>query len=132
MPDRLTLEQRRKAMQAVKCRDTSIELKVMRALRRLGLRPKRNVLTMRGKPDFVFAKARLIVFVDGDFWHGWHFSKWRHKLQPFWHDKIERNRRRDAKTHRALRHQGWRVIRIWEHQILEDLEGVVRLITSKL
>jgi DNA mismatch endonuclease (patch repair protein) len=59
----------------------------------------------------------MVVFVDGSFWHGWRFPRWRAKLGLYWQAKIEGNRRRDKKITRMLRRGGWRVVRIWEHDI---------------
>jgi DNA mismatch endonuclease (patch repair protein) len=73
-----------------------------------------------GRPDFVFRDRRVVVFVDGDFWHGWRFPVWRDKLSEAWEAKIEANRRRDARNFRRLRRQGWKVVRIWEHQLDAD------------
>lgn len=74
-----------------------------------------------GRPDFAFRQARVAVFVDGDFWHGWRFPLWKHKLAPKWQAKIASNRRRDQRNFRLLRQSGWVVIRIWEHQIETSL-----------
>jgi len=123
--DNLTPEQRRKAMQAVKGKNTSLERTLASALHREGLRFRRNVSTLPGKPDFVFTRARLVVFVDGDFWHGWRYPLWKHKLGEFWRNKIERNRRRDRNNFRRLRRQGWTVVRFWGHQIERDLDKAV-------
>ena len=76
-----------------------------------------------GRPDFVFRERRVAVFCDGDFWHGWQFSRWRLKLSQKWEEKIEANRRRDVRNHRALRRAGWRVVRLWEHQIEASAEA---------
>jgi DNA mismatch endonuclease (patch repair protein) len=78
-----------------------------------------------GCPDFVFRAARVVVFVDGDFWHGWRFAAWRDKLSPKWEAKIEANRHRDMRNHRRLRRLGWKVVRLWEHQLEADLAGAV-------
>ena len=71
-----------------------------------------------GKPDFVFARMKLAVFVDGCFWHGCH----RHGRIPtsnrqYWFNKIARNKKRDRTVSRTLRRSGWRVLRIWEHEL---------------
>src|SRR5262245_49716784 len=114
MADNLTPEQRRKTMQAVKGRDTSLEKTVGSALHKRGLRFRRCVTKLPGKPDFVFAKLRVAVFVDGSFWHGWQFPKWRGTLTEYWRNKIERNRRRDRRNFRRLRGMGWTVVRFWD------------------
>src|SRR5882724_8301828 len=103
MPDNLTPAQRRKTMAAVKGENTSLERLANAAFREMGWRFTRNVRSLPGKPDFVFAATRVAVFVDGDFWHGWRFPTWSRKLQPYWRAKIARNRRRDQKNFRSLR-----------------------------
>lgn len=112
-------------MQAVKGRDTSIERIVGSALHKRGLRFRRCVSSLPGKPDFVFVKARVVVFVDGDFWHGWRFPAWKTKLQPYWRQKIERNRRRDRDNFRSLRREGWTVLRFWGHQVERGINEIV-------
>ena len=115
-------------MRAVKGRDTGLERVVASALHKRGIRFRRCVSHLPGKPDFVFTRVRLVVFVDGDFWHGWRFPAWKEKLQPYWRDKIERNRRRDRRNHQKLRRRGWRVLRFWGHQIQKDLDSVLNKI----
>jgi DNA mismatch endonuclease (patch repair protein) len=77
-----------------------------------------------GKPDFVFPKLRLAVFVDGCFWHGCP----RHGVKPrqnaaFWRRKIAANRTRDRLVNRTLRKMGWRVLRVWEHELARRNES---------
>ena len=115
-------------MQAVKGRNTSLELLLGSALHKRGLRFRRCVGGLPGKPDFLFPSARLAVFVDGDFWHGWRFPEWGHKLGDYWRMKIERNRKRDQGNFRRLRRSGWTVLRFWEHQLQRDILKVVRRI----
>ncbi len=69
-----------------------------------------------------------MVFIDGDFWHGWRFPAWEQKLPEFWKAKIGRNRSRDQLNFRRLRRAGWKVIRVWEHQIERQLEHTIRRI----
>jgi DNA mismatch endonuclease (patch repair protein) len=64
----------------------------------------------------------VVVFVDGDYWHGWRFPTWKDKLPPYWKQKIEKNRQRDRRNFRRLRREGWLVIRIWEHELECDPE----------
>ncbi|MGL4463959.1 MAG: very short patch repair endonuclease [Planctomycetia bacterium] len=128
MVDNLTPEQRRRTMQAVKGRNTTLERTVSSALHRRGLRFRRNVPGLPGKPDFVFPGSRLVVFVHGDFWHGWRFPQWKAKLTPYWQEKIDRNRRRDRRNCARLRRAGWRVKTVWSHQVDKDLPGIVDVI----
>jgi DNA mismatch endonuclease (patch repair protein) len=125
MVDNLTPENRRKCMSRVKNKDTELEVCVRTQLHRLGLRFKKHVKALPGSPDVVFSKARVAVFIDGDFWHGYRFPAWRHTLSEFWQAKIEKNRRRDAKNFRKLRRMGWTVIRLWKHELKSDLDGCI-------
>ncbi|MBF0182337.1 MAG: DUF559 domain-containing protein [Magnetococcales bacterium] len=90
----------------------------------------RHVGDLPGRPDFVFRNARVIVFVDGDFWHGWRFPLWRDKLSEKWEAKIDATRKRDQRNHRRLRHMGWKVVRLWEHQIERDPDSCIKRILT--
>ena len=93
----------------------------------------RNCADVLGKPDLVFRKARVCVFLDSDFWHGWQFPRWAHKMKnDFWREKILTNRRRDVRVSRALRGQGWRVVRIWEHKIRLSLDRQIERLINVL
>lgn len=120
MPDNLTPEQRSRTMSLIRSRDTVPELTIRRLVHARGLRFRKHASWLPGRPDLVFSGSRVVVFVDGDFWHGWRFSLWSHKLAPYWKDKITRNRCRDARNFRTLRGQGWVVLRVWEHSIKAD------------
>jgi len=112
--------------------DTSLEVAVRRELRRLGLRFKANVMSLPGRPDLVFRRERVVVFVDGDFWHGFRYPAWKRRLPRFWRKKIERNRARDLSNFAKLRRRGWRVVRVWEHQVKSDLTCCVSRIVAAL
>jgi DNA mismatch endonuclease (patch repair protein) len=120
MADNMTVAQRSLTMSRRRSRDTLPELTVRRLCHALGLRYRKHVGSLPGRPDLVFSRARVAVFVDGDFWHGRRFSQWNGKLAPYWSKKIERNIRRDARSFRQLRRMGWTVIRLWEHDIYAD------------
>jgi DNA mismatch endonuclease (patch repair protein) len=130
MADNLTPQQRQKTMRAVKGKGTSLEKVVSTALHARGLRYRRCVAGLPGKPDFVFTRARVVVFVDGSYWHGWRFPQWKDSLNEYWQKKIERNRVRDRKNFRKLRRQGWTVVRFWDHQVQRDLDGVVAKVAA--
>ncbi len=132
MADRHTRAQRSYNMSRIRGFDTSLEVVVRRELRRHGLRFKANVMSLPGRPDVVFPSAKLIVFIDGDFWHGFRYPVWKRRLLPFWKAKIERNRARDLRNFATLRRRGWRVLRIWEHQVKNDLAECVRRIVVAL
>lgn len=75
---------------------------------------------------------RIVVFIEGDFWHGYRYSRWAAALSPFWRAKIQLNRRRDQRNFAALRRLGWRVIRIWQHEIESDLDRCVHKVLKHL
>lgn len=92
-----------------------------------------NVPFIKGKPDIVFLKKKICVFLDSDFWHGWQYPRWKHLLKDdFWRLKIEKNRVRDRRVTSYLRRSGWKVLRIWEHQIKLSMSGQIRRIIKEL
>lgn len=112
--------------------DSRIEVLVRKELDALGIVYEANVMTLPGRPDLVFAQSKLVVFVDGDFWHGYRYPLWKDRLSPYWQAKIERNRRRDPLNHAKLRRRGWQVLRLWAHQLDQDLPAVVWRILKAL
>lgn len=132
MPDNLTPEQRRYCMSRNKGKDTALETVVRSALHKRGVRFRKHKSSLPGKPDIVFSKQRVVVFLDGDFWHGYRFPAWEHTLAPFWKKKISETRKRDQRNFRRLRTMGWTVIRIWEHEIEKDLDACIDRIVAAL
>jgi DNA mismatch endonuclease (patch repair protein) len=132
MADTLNPEQRRRCMQRVRTAGTNIERAIGVALHARGYRYRKNVRGLPGSPDLVFVSRRVAVFIDGDFWHGFRFPAWRAQLAPFWQEKIEGNRRRDARNFRVLRRRGWIVIRVWQHEVERDFARVMQRIVAQL
>ena len=132
MPDNMTVEQRSATMSRIRSEDTRAELTLRRLLHRRGLRFRLHATGLPGRPDIVFVRQRVAVFVDGDFWHGWKFKEWAHKLAPYWRGKIAGNQARDRKRTADLRRLGWTVVRIWEHQIESSAEMCVQRIIRRL
>ncbi|AWG31820.1 very short patch repair endonuclease [Burkholderia cenocepacia] len=132
MTDNLTPSQRSSTMSRIRSRDTRVEMMVRRALHFRGHRYRVNAGWLPGKPDIVFTKLRLVVFIDGDFWHGWRFESWSDKLAPYWREKIAGNLARDQRQKAALRLDGWGVLRIWEHEVEDDLAHCVARIERRL
>jgi len=103
----------------------------------LGLRYRKNVKTLPGKPDIVFKGKKVAIFCDGDFWHGRDWEKKKEKLKKgenasYWIAKIERNIERDQMQTRELEKAGWKVLRFWESEIKNNLEDVVDVILNVL
>lgn len=116
-----------------KSKATRHEMLLRRELRKLGLRFKTNVNSLPGKPDIVFADKKLAVFCDGDFWHGRNWRTLKKRLQKtrnrkYWISKIEYNRQRDKRILTKLRSQRWKVIRIWESNIVAHPGEIARRI----
>jgi len=130
--DIMSPETRSAVMSRIRGKDTGPEKAVAAGLASLGLEWESHVRTLPGRPDFVFAAAQVAIFVDGDFWHGWRFPQWRDKLSEKWEAKIKATRRRDACNHRRLRRMGWKVVRLWEHQIERDMPSCLAKVAAAL
>lgn len=126
----MTKAQRSRAMKNVKLENGPLERLVQKELRARRLRFKCNDRSLPGSPDIVFPTERIAVFVDGDFWHGWRLPAWEHKLSTFWREKLYSNRARDRRNFRKLRAMGWRVIRIWEHQLVDPSVAIQRVLEA--
>jgi len=87
---------------------------------------------MFGSPDFILQRKRVVIFCDGDFWHGYKYYERKRLAKKFWRDKIERNMRRDLAVSRKLRREGWSVLRFWEHNIEKNPEKCMRKIRKKV
>ena len=119
MADTRTPEQRRRIMQSVKTKDTGPELKVRRLLHRLGYRYRLNRKNLPGRPDIVFPGRKIVIFVNGCFWHSHGCSK---GLPPksrldYWIPKLAANKLRDASRLLQLKKLGWRTLTIWQCQV---------------
>lgn len=133
--DKLTPEQRRRNMQANKSKGTRIEIQLGKALWSNGLHYRKNDKTVYGRPDFVFKKARIAIFCDGEFWHGkdWDIHKSDHKSNcELWISKIERNIERDKEVNRQLIMLGWTVFRFWESEIITDANKCATMVKESV
>lgn len=110
-------EKRSVLMSRIKGKDTGPERFVEKYLRKKKIKFKKHLASLPGKPDFVLLDQKIAIFIDGDFWHGWRFSTWKHKLKNWWRNKILDTQKRDIRNFRKLRRKGWIVYRIWEHQL---------------
>ncbi len=133
--DKLTKEQRKRNMQAVKSSGSKIETALAKALWKKGYRYRKNDKSVFGKPDLCFKKYKIAIFADSEFWHGkdWEIRKHDHKSnQAFWHKKIERNIERDKEVNAELKKQGWKVLRFWGKDIEKNLSDCVAKIESEI
>ena len=119
-------------MARVRSRDTNLERVFRSALHSRGFRFRKHVASLPGTPDVVVPRERVVVFIDGDFWHGYRLPAWEAKLALFWRTKIRSNRLRDTRNLRSLRRAGWTVIRLWQHQIERDIEGCLKRVVGAI
>ncbi len=131
--ENLTKEQRRKNMQRIRSKDTSIELKLRKALWKKGYRYRKNDVKLPGKPDIAITKYKIAVFCDSEFFHGKDWEVLKPRLDKgsnseYWIGKISRNRERDSEINKKLLFEGWTVIRFWGKDIQKNVEECVRVI----
>lgn len=130
-------EQTHKIMSGVHSKDTSIEVKLRKALWKKGYRYRKNVKGLPGKPDIVLCKYKIAIFCDSEFWHGKDWEVLKPKLErgnnpDFWVNKIERNRERDNRVDKELLFLGWTVIRFWGIDILKKTDECVKVIEETI
>lgn len=118
-------------MSRIRSQKTKPELRLRKALWAAGHR-FRVRSKLPGKPDVIFTRAKLAVFVDGCFWHGCPIHGRRPKSnQGYWHPKIDSNVARDVRVNDRLTELGWKVLRVWEHEIKSDIDSVVQQIVRE-
>lgn len=120
----------RRVMQANRSTGSRPEIAVQLLLTAARIRFTHHVASLPGKPDFVVERTKLAIFIDGDFWHGYRFDQWKRQLSDYWVVKIQRNRDRDQRTFATLRRRGWKVVRIWEHQLSQPRKVLARIRAS--
>lgn len=133
--DNHTTEQRRRNMQAVKCKDSKIELLLRKELWRRGLRYQKNSNKVIGKPDIVFLGKKVAVFCDSEFWHGYDWQNKKNEIksnQDFWISKIEKNILRDKEVNDVLSRKGWIVLRFWGKELQKNLNHCADIIETTL
>lgn len=133
--DDLTPEQRRKNMQAIRSKDTSIEIALRTALWHRGVRYRKNYKQLPGKPDIAITKYRIVVFCDSDYWHGYDWDNRHQRIKSnrdYWIPKIERNMARDKEITAQLQAMGWIVLRFWEWQIKKRLNECVEVVIKTI
>src|SRR3989338_9276368 len=124
--DRITKEKRSRIMSSIRSVNNSVEIKFRKLLFANGLRGYRNHYPIRGKPDIVFVSKKLAIFIDGDFWHGYNWKKLGKKPpRKYWQAKINRNIERDKETMKVLKKEGWKILRLWEHNIKKNPEKCI-------
>lgn len=120
-----------------RAKDTRAEVLLRKELWKRGLRYRLHSQSLPGRPDLVFTAARVVVFCDGDFWHGRDWDRRLPKLMKgsngkYWAAKIQSNRERDLRVTTALQDEGWIVMRFWETDIVRDLDSIADAVEQKV
>jgi len=128
-----TREQISYNMRQVKNKDSKIEVLLRKELWKRGLRYRKNVNSIYGKPDIAFIGKKIAVFCDSEFWHGYNWEERKKDFkshQEFWIPKIERNMERDCEVTQVLESEGWKVLRFWGNEIKKDTARCADIIES--
>lgn len=131
MTDIFTPEKRSWVMSRIRGTNTKIDLKMKKTLQENKIKFEMYP-TMFGNPDFVLKRKKIIIFCDGDFWHGYKYHEKKKPSKKYWRDKIETNMKRDRRITRKLRRDGWSVLRFWEHDIEKRTDMCVDRILRKI
>lgn len=135
--DVLTKEQRRKNMQRIKGKNTSIEIKLCKALWKKGYHYRKNYKELPGSPDIVLTKYKVAIFCDSEFFHGKDWDKLKARLEKgekgdCWIKKITRNMERDEDVNKQLMFRGWTVLRFWGDEIKKNTDECVKVIEEAI
>ncbi|USP95357.1 very short patch repair endonuclease [Bacillus vallismortis] len=138
--DNVSKEKRSNTMKAVKSKNTKIEKVVSKEIWGRGIRFRKNVKDLKGKPDIAIKKYKIVIFIDSCFWHGCPLHGRIPKSNvKFWNNKIKRNIERDKSINQYYTRKGWNILRIWEHdlnkkkfsQTIDEIEEWIKIIKSK-
>ena len=131
--DKFTKKKRSDIMSKIRSRDTKVEKIVFRELSRRGVYFQKYYKKAIGSPDIALPSKKRTIFIDGDFWHGYQFSKLKKRLpKKYWLAKITGNIKRDKLNRDKLKKDGWKVLRIWEHEVKLRPERAVEKIIKVL
>lgn len=130
-----TTTERSALMKKIRSKETKSEQQLRKVLWKFGIRYRINVKALPGSPDIVIRKKMLVIFVDGEFWHGYNWEIKKEKIKTnrgFWIPKIERNIQRDLENNDALKKMGFNVLRFWEHEIKKDITSCINKIVAAI
>jgi len=125
-----TLE-RSELMKKIRSKNTTPEINLRKEIYKYGFRYRINFAKLPGKPDIVFTRSKVVVFIDGEFWHGYNWENKKNRIKSnreYWVKKIENNINRDKVNEEKLKILGYKVIRFWEQQIKNDLNKCVSIV----
>jgi len=133
MADIFSKKKRSEIMSNIRNKDSKMEIRLRKELWKEGYRYRKNVSGYFGKPDILLKRYKTVVFVDSCFWHGCkkHFKLPTSKVK-FWKNKIEKNITRDKKVTRYYKNKGWKIVRVWEHELKKDLSKAMKKIIKSM
>lgn len=130
-----TTPERSKLMSKIKGKDTKPEILFRKELWKTGIRYRKHNKKLPGNPDISNEKLKFVIFIDGQFWHGYNWEDKKQKLKSnreFWIAKIERNMQRDEENNFKLKMLGYKVFRFWDHEVKKDIQKCITLINQYL
>ncbi|MBQ4913485.1 very short patch repair endonuclease [Maribacter sp. MMG018] len=130
-----TTPQRSKIMSKIRGKNTKPEMAFRKALFAVGYRYRIDYKKLIGKPDIALNKYKTVIFIDGEYWHGYNWEERKPKIKTnreFWVAKIERNIQRDQEVNAKLKEMGYTIFRFWESEIKKDLERCLTKVTDHL
>jgi DNA mismatch endonuclease (patch repair protein) len=128
-----TTAQRSRTMSRIRSKGTRPEKLLKKALWQAGIRYKTSKKFLFGKPDISLKKYKLVVFVDGSFWHGHDWESRKNAImanREFWIAKIERNMQRDQEVNAYYRYRGWTILRFWDFEVKEELGACLKSVLN--
>jgi len=131
--DIFTKEKRSEIMSKIRSENTKVERLVFHELHKRGIYFQKHYKRAKGKPDIALPSKKKAVFVDGDFWHGRNFLEQKKRLpKKYWLPKIEKNVKNDRRNGLLLRKMGWKILRVWEKEVIKNPEKEVKKISNFL
>lgn len=130
-----TTKKRSKIMSKIGGKDTKPEIRFRKMLWHQGYRYRKNYKKLIGKPDIALNKYKTVVFIDGEFWHGYNWEEKKQEIKSnrgFWIPKIERNMQRDREVNATLKEMGYTIFRFWQKEIKKDCEACVAQVIAHL
>lgn len=137
MADIFSKEKRSWIMSRIRSSNTKLETAFLKhlssSLYQKGYRYRKHYSRLPGKPDIVFVRQKIAIFLDGDFWHGYNLKKLGKRVpKKYWFPKIEKNIQRDKRINSTLRKSGWIVLRFWEHDLKKNTHKVIKKVEQLL
>ena len=120
-------------MSRIRAKNTGIEKTVFLYLRKRKIYFRQHYDKIPGKPDIALPSKKKAVFINGDFWHGYRFRAWKHRIpKKYWRDKIESNIARDKRRYAALKRREWKIFKVWGHDVMKRTEETCKKIEKFL